>query len=184
VVRVVVAMTGATGAIYGIRLLEILAELNIETHLVLSGWALKTIEIETDYSVQSVRELAAENYDEFDQAAAISSGSFKVNGMVIIPCSVKTLAAISHSYNSNLICRAADVTLKERRKLIVVPRETPLNTIHLENMMRISNAGGLILPPVPAFYNKPQTLDDIINHTVNRVLDHLNINVDLVSRWS
>lgn len=181
--KVIVAISGASGAIYGIRLLESLARLEVETHLVLSGWAVKTIEIETDYSVEAVRNMTSKVYAENDQAAAISSGSFKTAGMAVIPCSMKTLAAISHGLNSNLICRAADVTLKERRRLIVMPREAPYNSIHLENMLRLTNAGGIVLPPNPAFYNRPKTIDDLVNHTVGRVLDLLGIENELVSRW-
>lgn len=181
--RIIIAMTGASGAIYGIRLLEVLSGLKIETHLVLSNWAKKTIELETDYSVQEVIGMPTRYYEETDLAAPISSGSFKNDGMVIIPCSMKTLAAISLSLNSNLICRSADVTLKERRKLLVVPRETPFNALHLENMLRIAKAGGIIMPPMPAFYTRPKTIFDIINHNVGRILDHFGIEAGLVERW-
>lgn len=182
--RIVVAITGATGAIYGITLLEQLKKLGVETHLVLSQWARHTIELETSYSQEQVSALVDIHYAEENLAAAISSGSFRHNGMVIAPCSMKTLAGIAHGYAENLIARAADVSLKEGRPLILVPRETPLNTIHLENMLRLSRSGAVILPPMPAFYHRPATIQEIVDQTVGRILDRLGIENDLVKRWS
>lgn len=181
--RLVVGMTGATGVIFGIRLLEALQRLDVETHLVMSEWAAKTIRIETEYTPEYVRTLAAASYDEHNQAAAISSGSFPTAGMVIAPCTMRTLAAIAHGTGSNLIHRAADVTLKERRRLILLTRETPLSSIHLENMLRLSNLGAVIMPPTPAFYNEPRSLDDMIDHIVARTLDQLGLVTDLTVRW-
>lgn len=181
--RIVIGITGASGAVYGIRLLEVLADLGVETHLIISEWAKKTIEIETNFSVSDVIKMAAIHYEEYDQAAPISSGSYKTTGMVIAPCTMKTLACVSHGLTSNLICRAADVTLKQQRKLVLVPRETPLNLIHLENMLTAARAGATILPPMPAFYNKPQRIQDLVDHTVARILDHFGIDNNLTQRW-
>lgn len=182
--RLIVAMSGATGAIYGIRLLEALRGIGgVEIHFVLSRWAEETIRLETSYSPEQVRELADRCYDVDDVGAPIASGSFATAGMVIIPCSMKTLAAVANGYADNLIVRAADVMLKERRRLIVVARETPLNEIHLENMLRLTRAGAIIVPPVPAFYNHPRSLDDIVNHLVGRVLDLLGVPNNLSRRW-
>ena len=181
--RLVVGITGATGSILGIRLLEALRALNVETHLVLSDWAQRTLRIETDYSVAEVRGLADTHYINDNQAAPVSSGSFPVDGMVIMPCSMNTLAALAHGLADNLIVRAADVMLKEQRKLVLVPRETPLNTIHLRNMLTLSKMGVSIVPPMPAFYNHPETLDDFIRHIVARVLDQFGIDNDLTVRW-
>lgn len=181
--RLIVGITGATGVVFGIRLLEALRTLEVETHLMMSEWAEKTMRLETTYTPEEVRALASYYYDRDNQAAAISSGSFLTAGMVIAPCSMNSLAAIAHGLGSNLIHRAADVVLKERRKLVLVPRETPLNSIHLENMLRLSNLGAVILPPVPAFYNRPATLDDMVNHITARVLDQIGIPNDLTSRW-
>lgn len=181
--RVIVGITGASGAIYGITLLQVMAKVGVETHLIISEWAKKTIGLETKYSVTDVVEMASRSYQEFDQAAAISSGSFKTDGMIIAPCSMKTLAGISHGMNPNLIGRAADVTLKEQRKLVIAPRETPLNLIHLENMVTAARAGATILPPIPAFYNKPQQIQDLVDHTVARILDHFGIETNLTKRW-
>jgi 4-hydroxy-3-polyprenylbenzoate decarboxylase len=181
--RLVVGITGATGVIFGIRLLEALKELQVETHLVMSEWADKTIKIETSYTPEQVKELASVYYGIGNQAAAISSGSFLTDGMVIAPCSMKSLAAIAHGLADNLIHRSADVVLKERRKLVLVARETPLNAIHLENMLRLSNMGTVIMPPMPAFYNHPTTLDDMVDHITARVLDQIGIPNDLTVRW-
>ncbi len=183
-VRIVVAITGATGVIYGITLLEQLKKLEVETHLILSRWARHTIELETAYTVEQVSALANVEHAEENLAAAVSSGSFRHHGMVIAPCSMKTLAGLAHGYAENLIVRAGDVTLKEGRPLILVPRETPLNTIHLENMLRLTRAGAVILPPMPAFYQHPATLQDIVDQTVGRILDRLGLENDLVKRWS
>ncbi len=181
--RLIVAVIGASGEIYGIRLLETLSKEKVETHLILSKWAHVTIKMETDYAVEEIKKLANYSYDEEDLASSISSGSFVFQGMVIIPCSMKTLAAVACGYSDNLITRAADITIKEGRKLILVPRETPLNAIHLENMLKISRLGVVILPPMPAFYIKPSDIDDLINHTIGKILDNLNIDNNLYRRW-
>ncbi len=171
--RLIVGITGATGTIFGVRLLQMLYGSGVETHLVMSKWGQRTLVHETQYSVKDVQHMATESYPIGDQGAAISSGSFTTLGMVVAPCSMATLAAISHGLGSNLIHRAADVMLKERRKLVLVVRESPLNEIHLENMLKLSRMGVVILPPVPAFYNHPQNLEDLINHTTMRILDQL-----------
>lgn len=181
--KIIVAITGATGSILGIRLLEALRECDVETHLVMSEWAEKTIRIETSYDPSDVKKLASHVYAATNQASRISSGSFRVDGMVIAPCSMKTLASIRHGVADSLIPRAADVILKERKKLILLPRELPLSSIHLENMLGLSNIGAIILPPMLTFYNKPSTLDDVINHVVARTLDQFGIENGLTSRW-
>jgi 4-hydroxy-3-polyprenylbenzoate decarboxylase len=183
-IRIVVAMTGATGAALGVRLLQILRHTNIESHLVISKWAAATLAYETDYTVKDLRALAYKTYSTQDVAASISSGSFRTQGMIIVPCSMKTLSAVANGYGDDLITRAADVTLKERRKLVVVARETPLTGIHLHNMMTITNNGGIIFPPVPAFYTKPQSVDDIIAQSVGRILDLFDIDTGDFERWS
>lgn len=177
-------MTGATGSGLGIRLLEALSKLGVETHLVLSDWARATIKIETDYTVDEVRNLAAYSYSSRDLAAAISSGSFLVDGMVVCPCSMKTLSAIRTGYSDNLIARAADVTLKERRKLVLIAREAPLSEIHLENMHHLARAGAVILPPMVPYYLRPKTLDEAADHVVGRVLDQFGIEHSLAARWA
>lgn len=181
--RIIVAITGATGAIYGITALEALRRRRIETHLIVSHWGARTIDLETGYSLDEVQKLASVCYNAEEQDAAISSGSFPNDGMIIAPCSMKTLAMICHGLTANLISRAADVALKERRKLVVLPRETPLNTFHLENMQRLAQAGGIVLPPMPAFYFRPQTIQDIVDHTVARALDQFGIDSELAKRW-
>ncbi|HEX8847417.1 MAG TPA: UbiX family flavin prenyltransferase [Pyrinomonadaceae bacterium] len=181
--KLIVAITGATGTIFGVRLLQILEGTGIETHLVMSKWAARTLVHETPYTVEEVKQMATCFYTVEDQGAPISSGSFLTGGMIVAPCSMKTLAAISTGLSDNLIARAADVILKERRKLVLMVRESPLSDIHLENMLKLSRMGVVILPPVPAFYNHPQTIDDIVNHTVQRALDQFEIHVDVVSRW-
>jgi 4-hydroxy-3-polyprenylbenzoate decarboxylase len=181
--RLVVAMTGASGAIYGIRLLERLRELPVETHLVATRWSRVTIEDETPFSFAEVKRLADEVHSENDLAAPISSGSFQTLGTVVAPCTVKTLAAIATGFSHNLVCRAADVTLKERRPLVLVVRETPLSTIHLRNMMTLTELGATILPPVPAFYHHPREIDDIVDQTVVRILDQFGLELDGVQRW-
>jgi 4-hydroxy-3-polyprenylbenzoate decarboxylase len=181
--KIIVAISGATGPIYGIRLLEVLRQLGVETHLIVSEWAEKTIAVETSCSLQQVKELASYVHAPSNQAAIVSSGSFRTDGMVIVPCSMKTLASISHGYADNLIARAADVVLKERRKLVLVPRETPLSEIHLENMLRLARMGAVVLPPMPAFYTKPETVDDIVLHTVARILDQLGLEHEVSKRW-
>ncbi|MGW4848114.1 UbiX family flavin prenyltransferase [Nocardia brasiliensis] len=182
-VRLVVAITGATGAILGIRLLEALRDLGVESHLVLSNWAERTIKIETGYHVAEVRRLAHTSYQFDNLAAPVSSGSYAVHGMAIIPCSMNTLAAIAHGLGDNLIVRAADVMRKEQRKLVVVPRETPLSSIHLRNMLALSETGVTIVPPMPAFYNRPETVDDLVCHIVARVLDQFRLENDFTRRW-
>ncbi|MFN2455412.1 MAG: UbiX family flavin prenyltransferase [Pyrinomonadaceae bacterium] len=181
--RLIIGITGATGAIFGVRLLEALREAKIETHLVMSKWAARTLAHETAYSVEQVRALADYSYAPADQGAAVSSGSFVTRGMIVAPCSMRTLAAIATGQGDNLLHRAADVVLKERRKLLLMVRESPLNDIHLENMLKLSKMGVVISPPVPAFYNHPQTLDDMINHTVMRALDQFDIHTNAMKRW-
>jgi flavin prenyltransferase len=181
--KIIVAMTGATGSILGIRLLEALKKCDIETHLVMSEWAEKTMRIETSYHPDDVKKLASHVYAPDNQASRISSGSFRVDGMVIAPCSMKTLAAIRVGFADSLIPRAADVILKEHKKLVILPRELPLNSIHIENMLGLSHAGAVILPPMLTFYNKPSTLDDAINHVVARTMDQFDIEHDLAKRW-
>ncbi|MFD4675654.1 UbiX family flavin prenyltransferase [Lentzea sp. NPDC058450] len=181
--RLVVGMTGATGAAIGIRLLEALGAVGVETHLVLSKWARATIEMETDFSVRQVQSLADHVYSSHDQAAAISSGSFRTDGMIVAPCSMKTLAAIRMGYGEGLIPRAADVTLKERRRLVLIPRETPLNEIHLENMLALTRMGAVMVPPMPAFYNGPTGMKDVVDHVTSRVLDLFDVDNDLTTRW-
>lgn len=181
--RLIVGITGATGAIFGIRMLEVLREVGVESHLILSTWGAQNISIETDYTLDAVKRLATVVHDQRNQGASISSGSFHTDGMVIIPCSMKTLACIAHGLSDNLVHRAADVILKERRKLVLVPRETPLSSIHLQNMLTLSQAGAQIVPPVPAFYNRPRSLEEMIDHIVARVLDQFGIQTDLTRRW-
>jgi 4-hydroxy-3-polyprenylbenzoate decarboxylase len=181
--RLVVGITGATGAIIGVRLLERLRELETETHLVISKWGERTIEHETPYTVAQVRALASVAHSVQYLAATIASGSFRTDGMVVAPCSVKSLAAIAAGFADNLLLRAADVTLKERRRLVLVVRETPLSDIHLENMLRLSRMGTIIFPPVPAFYNHPQTIDDLVEHLVARVLDQFGLEPEGERRW-
>lgn len=182
--RLIVGITGASGAIYGIRLLERLRDLEVETHLIVSRWARVTIEQETDYDLAAVKALADVVYGDDDQAAAVSSGSFLTRGMVIAPCSTKTVAAIANGLSHNLVSRAADVVLKERRPLVLVVRETPLSAVHLANLTRLAELGVTIFPPAPAFYNRPQTIDDIVGHTVLRVLDQLDFGLESDSRWT
>ncbi|MEU0836222.1 non-oxidative hydroxyarylic acid decarboxylases subunit B [Streptomyces sp. NPDC005969] len=182
--RLIIGMTGATGAALGIRLLQELREQpDVETHLVMSRWAKATIAMETDWTAREVAALADVTHSPDDQAASISSGSFRTDGMVILPCSAKTLAAIRAGYGSDLISRAADVVLKERRRLVLGVRETPLSTIHLENMLAMSRMGATILPPMPAFYNKPESIDDLVDHMVARVMDQFDLDSERAVRW-
>lgn len=181
--RLIVGITGATGTIFGVRLLQMLHGSGVETHLVMSKWALRTLTHETRFSIKQVQELATQSYGSGDQGAAISSGSFLTLGMVIAPCSMRTLAAIAHGLGDNLVHRAADVVLKERRKLVLVVRESPFHEIHLENMLKLARMGVVILPPVPAFYNHPQSLDDLVNHIAMRVIDQFDIHLDVMNRW-
>jgi 4-hydroxy-3-polyprenylbenzoate decarboxylase len=181
--KIVIGFSGASGIIYGIRLLEILHSINIQTYLIISEWAKKNIEIETDKTLEYVKSLSSVNYDNFSLDASVSSGSFLHDGMVIVPCSMKSLSSIANGYDDTLISRAASVTLKESRKLIIVPRETPLSRIHLENMVKLQEAGAIILPAMPGFYHKPSTIEEIIDHLVGKILDQLNIKHDLFKRW-
>jgi flavin prenyltransferase len=182
--RLIVGITGATGAIFGIRLLEMLRDTDVETHLVVSRWAARTLVHETTYTVEQVEALATRVYPLADQGAPISSGSFITMGMVVVPCSMRTLAAIAHGLGDNLIHRAADVTLKERRRLVLAVREAPLSDIHLENMLKLSRMGVVMCPPMPAFYNQPRSLDDLVTFTVARLLDQLDIQLDVRNRWT
>jgi flavin prenyltransferase len=183
-VRLIVGITGATGVIYGVRLLERLREAGVETHLVISRWGVRTLLHETPYSREHVEALATMTYAPGDMGAAIASGSFKTDGMIVAPCSAKTLAAVAHGYGDNLIHRAADVVLKERRRLVLVVREAPLSDIHLQNMLTLSRMGVVVLPPLPAFYNHPRTIDDIVDHTVSRMLDQFGLETSGVERWA
>ncbi len=182
--RLVVGLTGATGAILAVRLLEVLKDTDVETHLVVSRWGARTLLEETPFTLEDVRSLATRWYAEGDQGAAIASGSFLTLGMVVLPCSVKTLSAIAHGHADDLIHRAADVVLKERRRLVLAVLEAPLSAIHLENMLKLARLGVVIAPPMPAFYNHPATIDDQVNHTVGRVLDLFDIHLEGVERWS
>ena len=181
--KLIVAITGASGTIFGVRLLQMLQGSGVETHLIMSKWGARTLIHETDYTVEQVESMATRNYPLGDQGAKISSGSFTTLGMVIAPCSMRTLAAIANGLGDNLIDRAADVILKDRRKLVLVVRESPFNDIHLENMLKLSRMGVVILPPVPAFYNHPQNLDDMTNHVAMRTLDQFDIHLDVMNRW-
>lgn len=176
-------MTGASGAIYGIRLLEALRDEPVETHLVMSDWARKTIVWETDYRAATVAKMADFVYPEEDMNAPIGSGSFLTDGMIVAPCSMKSLAAIASGLCGNLVHRAADVALKEHRRLVLLVREAPLSVIHLENMLRVARTGAIVSPPVPAFYARPTSLDEMVDHTIGRLLDHFGIERGLVQRW-
>lgn len=181
--QVVVGITGATGVRYGVRLLEVLRDTpGVSTHLVMSRWAAETLRLETDYDPAYVRGLADEVYSNDAMEAAISSGSHPVHAVVVLPCTVKTLSAIANGYGNTLIVRAADVALKESRRLILCPRETPLNAIHLENMLKLARLGVHIMPPMPSFYHRPQTIDEMVDHFIGRVLDHLDIRNEY-KRW-
>src|SRR6476620_11111176 len=183
--RLIIGMTGSTGAIFGVRFLEALKHAGgIESHLVISKWAQRTIEHETRYSVEQVRGLANVVHSPGDMGASISSGSFKTDGMVVMPCSVRTLGCIANGFGEHLVHRAADVVLKERRRLVLVVRETPLSEVHLENVLKLARMGVSIVPPVPAFYNHPQTVDDIVNHIVARVLDQFDLPAPFAKRWA
>ncbi|HEX2385573.1 MAG TPA: UbiX family flavin prenyltransferase [Candidatus Binatia bacterium] len=182
--RLIVGISGATGAIYGVRMLEVLSRLkDFETHLVMSRAAKMTIQVETAYAVKDVEALASVVHDINNVGASISSGSFRTEGMVIAPCSMKSMGGIAHSIGGDLLVRAADVILKERKKLVLVARETPLHLGHLESMVALTRMGAVIFPPVPAFYHRPKTLDDVINQTVTRILDQFDIDVTLFERW-
>ncbi len=182
--RIVVGITGASGAVFGIRALQVLHTLGVETHLILSKWARSTIAHETAMPLEDLEKLASAVHHPDNQAAPVSSGSFKTDGMIIAPCSMKTLAAIRAGFGDSLICRAADVHLKERRKLVLLPRESPFSEIHLENMLALSRMGAVIFPPIPAFYNHPQNVDELIHHIVGRVLDQFGLDTPGLARWS
>lgn len=182
--KIIIGISGASGAIYGIRLLEKLRETDdVETHLVLSQTAIMNIGLETDWTPAAVQDLADKSYKHTDIAAAIASGSFKTDGMVIAACSMKTLSAVVHSYTDNLLTRAADVCLKDRRRLILMPRETPLHTGHCKLFHEASQLGAIIAPPMPAMYARPQSVDDLVDHAVGRILDLLDIDCDFINRW-
>jgi len=180
--KLVVGITGSTGVIYGIKLLEVLKEKNIQTHLILTEWAQKCIAMETDYKLDQIKSLATIISDETNMAASVSSGTHKIDGMIVIPCSMKTLSSIANGYDETLVARAAGVTLKESRKLVLVTRETPLTAINLENMLKLARLGVVILPPVPGFYTKPKTIDEIVSHTVGKCLDQFDIEHNLYKR--
>jgi flavin prenyltransferase len=181
--KLIVGITGATGAIFGVRLLEALRSAQVETHLVISKWGARTLAHETSYTLEQVQALASAHYSALDQGAPISSGSFITGGMVVAPCSMRTVAAIANGAGDHLVHRAADVILKERRKLVLAVREAPLNEIHLENMLKLARMGVTILPPVPAFYNHPRSLEQMVDHIVMRILDQFDIHLDLTERW-
>ena len=181
--KLIIGITGSTGVIYGVRLLEVLKEKNIRTHLIITEWAKKCLAMETSFTVDYVKSLATSVSDEANMASSVSSGTHKIDGMIVAPCSMKTLSSIAVGYDETLIARAAGVTLKESRKLVLVTRETPLTAINLENMLKLARLGVVILPPVPGFYTKPKTIDDIVNHTVGKCLDQFNIEHNLYKRW-
>lgn len=183
--KIVIGITGATGAIYGVRLLEALKKNDgIETHLVVSDWGKETLELETPYDLRYVQSLADTVYDSEDLGAAISSGSYKTDGMIILPCSMKTLSAVANGYDDNLVSRAAGVMLKECRKLVLCPRESPLSAIHLENMLKLARLGVKLVPPMPAFYNNPQSIDALIGNHIMKVFDQFGIDYNERERWS
>jgi 4-hydroxy-3-polyprenylbenzoate decarboxylase len=182
--RLIVAVTGASGVVYGQRLLRVLRKKRVETHLIVSKAAEKVIEHELKITKEELEKLASHVYNVNDLTAPIVSGSFKTDGLIIIPCSMKTLAGIAHGYSDNVILRAADVTLKEKRKLVLVPRETPLSMVHLRNMLDLASQGVLILPAMPAYYHKPGKIEDLVNFVVGKALDLLGIEHDLFQRWS
>jgi len=181
--RIVVGITGATGSIIGVRLLEVMREAGIETHLIMSKWGARTMIHETSRTVEEVNALASQAHNPNDQGACVSSGSFLTDGMIVAPCSMRTLAAIASGQGEHLVHRAADVVLKEHRKLVLVVRESPLSEIHLENMLKLARMGVTILPPMPGFYNRPQSIAEMVDHIVMRILDQFGINVDLSPRW-
>src|SRR5260370_39253091 len=181
--RLVVGITGATGSIFGIRLLQALRKSGVETHLIVSKWGGRTLVHETPYTLEQVQQMATRCYNASDQGAALSSGSFLTNGMVVAPSSMGTLGALAQGQGEHLVHRVADVILKERRNLVLLVREAPLNEIHLENMLKLSRMGVVIFPPVPAFYSHPQSIDEMVDHIAMRVLDQFGIHVDLTERW-
>jgi 4-hydroxy-3-polyprenylbenzoate decarboxylase len=183
--KIIIGMNGASGVIYGIRMLQVLSGIrSVETHLIISPAGEQTIEIETGFKADEVRALASHNYRIDDIGACLASGSFLRDGMIIAPCSMKTLAAIAHTYADNLMTRSADVTLKERGRLLLLVRETPLHLGHLRNMVSVTEMGGIVMPPIPAFYHKPNTIQEIIDHTVGKALDLFRIEHRLYDRWA
>jgi len=181
--KLIVAITGSTGVIYGVRLLQVLKEKNIQTHLIITEWAKKCLAMETDFKFDEIKSLGTTVSDEKNMAASVSSGTHKIDGMFVIPCSMKTLSSIANGYDETLVARAAGVTLKESRKLILVTRETPLTAINLENMLKLARLGVVILPPVPGFYTRPKTIDEVVDHTVGKCLDQFDIEHNLYKRW-
>lgn len=181
--KIIVGISGASGVIYGVRLLSILKEKNVETHLIISKSGERNLQIETDFNIDDVKKLASYSYDNTNMAAKLASGSFLFDGMVVVPCTIKTLSGIANSYSENLIVRTADVTLKEKRKLVLVVRETPLHKGHLNLMLKAADNGALILPPVPSFYHFPKSIEDIIDQTLGKILDYFGIEHDLFRRW-
>jgi flavin prenyltransferase len=181
--RLVVAITGGSGVIYAIKTLEVLQNLKIETHLIVSRWGERNISIETDKTLDYVKSLATNYYNNDNMAAATSSGSFKYDGMLIVPCSMKTLSSVANGYEDNLISRSAGVCLKESRRLVIVPRETPLSKIHLANMIKLAETGVVLLPAMPGFYHKPKSIDDLVTHIVGKILDQFAIEHNIFRRW-
>jgi flavin prenyltransferase len=181
--RLVVGITGSSGILYGIRMLEVLRKYKIDVHLIMSEWSIKCLKLETDYDLKYVRTLAKNFSEDSNMAASISSGTYKTDGMIVIPCSMKTLSSIANGYEETLVARAAGVTMKESRKLVIVPRETPLTSIHLENMLKLARVGVVILPAMPGFYNRPKKIDDLVNHVVGKCLDQFDVDHDLFKRW-
>jgi len=181
--RLIVAITGGSGVIYGIKILEILKNLEVESHLVISKWGERNVKIETEKTIEYVKSLATKCYENDNMAAAVSSGSFKTDGMAIVPCSMKTLSSIASGYDDSLISRSAGVCIKESRRLVIVPRETPLSKIHLGNMIKLVEIGVIILPAMPGFYHKPNSIDDLITHIVGKILDQFGIKHDIFRRW-
>lgn len=181
--RLVVGITGSSGIVYGIRMLEVLKRLKVDVHLIMTEWAKKCLALETDFDLKYAKSLASTYSEDSNLAASVSSGTHKTDGMIIIPCSMKTLSSIANGYEESLVARAAGVTMKESRKLVIVPRETPLTSIHLENMLKLARIGIVILPAMPGFYNKPKSIDDMVNHVVGKCLDQFGIEHNLFKRW-
>jgi len=181
--RLVVGLTGSSGIVYGVRMLEVLKRYKVDIHLIMTEWAKKCLSLETDYDFKHVRSLAAHYSDASNMAASVSSGTYKTDGMIIIPCSMKTLSSVANGYEETLVARAAGVTIKESRRLVMVPRETPLTSIHLENMLKLARIGVVILPAMPGFYNKPKSVDDMLDHVIGKCLDQFGIDHDLFKRW-
>jgi len=181
--RLIVGLTGSSGIMYGVRMLEVLKKYQVDVHLIMTEWAKKCLTLETDYDFKNVKSLAEHYSDDSNMASSVSSGTHKTDGMIIIPCSMKTLSSIATGYESTLVARAAGVTMKESRKLVVVPRETPLTSIHLENMLKLARIGVVVLPAIPGFYNRPKSIDEILNHVIGKCLDQFSIDHDLFKRW-